>query len=134
MRNKKSIIIIIIVLAFTGASTIISCTHPSQGRATSVVSFSKDIIPIFTASCALNSSCHLGANGTNQDIDLDSSAAYNCIIVKGLVSISNPSSSLLYVEVEGNGIAEMPKPPAPALPTSQQNLILEWIKQGALNN
>ena len=110
---------------------MISCTHSSQ---TPEVSFSKDIIPIFTASCSINSSCHLGANSLNQETSLDSTDAYNTIISKRLISPADPSASLLYVEVNGNGIAEMPKPPAAAIPANQQKMILDWIKQGAKNN
>jgi len=131
-NNKKAILIIAMIL--TEIMAMVSCTHNSNTQVVSAVSFRKDIIPIFTASCALNSSCHLGANSLNLETNFDSSDAYNTIISKNLVSTSDPSSSLLYVEVSGNGIAEMPKPPAAALSAGQQALILQWIKQGALNN
>ncbi len=127
MSNKKSIAVIISI-TLLGVMEMISCTHSPQ---TQPVSFNKDIIPILTASCVLNSSCHLGANGVNQGVDLDSAVAYNSIIRKELVSTSDPLSSLLYVEVRSG---EMPIAPFPPLSTAQQNLILEWIQQGALNN
>ncbi len=73
----------------------------------------------------------MGANSTNQETNFDSTDAYNSIIAKELISTGNPSSSLLYAEVRTN---EMPLPPYAPLPAAQQNLILEWIKQGALNN
>jgi len=118
-------------LMLMSVSAMISCTHEPQAPAITSVSFSKDIIPIFTASCVINSSCHLGANGANQNIDLDSAAAYSTIVAKGLVSTSDPQSSLLYVEVNSD---EMPKPPSAPLSARDQALILNWIKQGALNN
>jgi len=120
-------------MRLTSVMAMISCTHKPQ---ITPVSFSKDIIPVFTAGCTINSSCHLGANGLNQDVDLDSAEAWNTIISKGLVSVADPSASLLYVEVNSNGtgFADMPKPPAAALPASQQALILEWIQQGAKDN
>ena len=95
------------------------------------ISFSKDIIPILNASCVLNSGCHLGGNGINQNVNLDSADAYHTIIVKELVSTANPQASLLYSEVRSN---EMPPPPAASLSAEQQTLILYWIEQGALNN
>jgi len=107
---------------------MISCTHNSP---TLQVSFSKDIIPILTTSCTISSSCHVGANGLNLQTNFDSDSAYYTLFAKNLVSTSNPSSSLLYVEVRTN---EMPLQPFSPLPLSQQNLILEWIEQGALNN
>ena len=119
---------VIIFITLLGVVEMISCTHPAQ---TQQVSFSKDIIPIFTASCALSSACHLGANSINQETNFDADSEYYTITKKGLVSTSNPSSSLLYVEVRTN---EMPLQPYSPLPASQQNLILEWIEQGALNN
>ena len=127
MSNKKYIAVIISI-TLIGVMEMISCTHPSQ---TQPVSFSKDIIPILTASCAINTSCHIGASSLNQQTNFDSDSAYYTIVHKGLVSTSNPSASLLYAEVaEG----QMPLPPAAALPVADQNLILEWIQQGALNN
>jgi len=130
MNNKKSIVTLAIITLFN-VMMAISCTHKSQ---ISAVSFNKDIIPILTTSCALNSSCHSGANSTNLEISFDSSTAYITITSKGLLNLSNPSASLLYVEVQGNGTAEMPKPPLAALSFAQQAEILEWIKQGAQNN
>ena len=127
MRNKKNITVIIFITLFSVVE-MISCTHNSQIQE---VSFSKDIIPILTASCVIGSGCHLGANGINQGVDLDSADAYKSIIDKNLVSVSNPSSSLLYAEVEEG---QMPLAPIPLLSAGQQKLILEWIEQGAKNN
>ena len=130
MSNKKGIIITIVMI-LTGIITMVSCTHSSP---TPEVSFNRDIIPILTTNCTINSNCHAGANALNQETDLDSAAAYATIISRGLISTSNPSASLLYVEIAGSSIAEMPKPPTPALSAAEQSLILNWIKQGAKNN
>ncbi len=127
MRNKKHIVIAISA-ALLVVAEMVSCTHSPQ---TPQISFSKDIIPILNASCVLNSGCHLGGNGVNQNVNLDSAYAYNTIIVKELVSTTSPQASLLYTEVRSN---EMPRPPTPPLSASQQALILYWIEQGALNN
>ena len=110
----------------------ISCTHAPQVNAT--ISFKKDVIPILTNYCALNSNCHAGTSSLNHYIDLDSALAYQTIITKNLVSTSNPLSSLLYTQIVGSTVAFMPKPPAAALSEVQQNLILKWIEQGAINN
>jgi len=127
MSSKKNIVTIICI-ALIGAMQMISCTHPPQ---IPTVSFSNDIIPILNASCTLNSSCHLGANSTNLQTNFDSDSAYYTITHKGLISTTNPTSSLLYSEVQSH---EMPIAPVPSLSSAQQNLILEWIQQGALNN
>lgn len=125
MRNKFLNAIIILFLSMVMAS----CTHEQNVEV--AVSFKKDIQPIIRASCAINSSCHLGANNANDNIDLDSSAAYTTIINKQLVMVNNPSSSLLYVEVSSGA---MPKSPYLSLTSQQLSLILNWIKQGAANN
>ena len=125
-RNKATFGCFALLLCL---QAVTACRHNND--VAPAVSFSKDIVPILTASCAINSSCHLVANSLNLGTALDSADAYTTIIAKELVSTSNPSSSLLYVEVQSG---EMPKPPAAALAASQQALILEWIKQGAKNN
>jgi hypothetical protein len=127
MSNKKNIFVIICIALFSVVQ-VISCTHNPQ---VPQISFSKDIVPILNTSCVLNSGCHLGGNGVNQNVNLDSADAYHTIIVKELVSTSNPQASLLYSEVRSH---EMPPPPAPTLSAVQQMLILYWIQQGALDN
>ena len=129
MRNKKNCATIIAATLFCVA-VMISCTHSPQ-QAIPAVSFTGDIQPILAANCALNGSCHLGANNANDEVNLDSSVAYNTIITKHLVATGNPTASLLYVEIS-TGI--MPKAPYSALSPAQLNTILYWIKQGALNN
>lgn len=112
--------------------TIASCTN-SKDQTTPVVSFNKDIIPILTTSCALNAQCHSGTTNAGLNLDLDSSVAYVSITTNKdhLLEGGSPSATLLYTEVESD---EMPKPPNSPLTTAQKNLILNWIKQGALNN
>ncbi len=120
----------IITIALFGIMVMISCTHKPE-QVIPNVSFSKDIIPIFQASCTINGSCHLGANNVNDHVNLDSSIAYNTIISQHFVSTADPVSSILYSEII---TGYMPKAPYSALSSSQANLILDWIKQGARNN
>jgi len=87
------------------------------------VSFSADIIPIFTANCI---GCHTSGG---QAPDLTSANAYNSIISMNLVDTSNPTASILYVKVNTGAM-----PPGGKLPQSQIDLILKWIQQGAKNN
>lgn len=115
----------------TIAIAMASCTHKSEDTLYPDVSFSKDVMPIFHSSCAINSGCHEGASNTNDYIDFTDTAAYNTIINKGLVNTRNPNASLVYYEISA-GL--MPKEPYSSLPDIQVNLILNWIKQGAKNN
>ena len=131
MSNRKNKLTIA-AMVLSGIMAAVSCTHPSPPAP--VVSFRNDIIPILTTYCVINSSCHLGASSFNQECDLDSAVAYTTVTSRSLISVTNPSSSLLYSEVNGNGTAQMPKPPLPALSASRQKQILLWIEQGAKNN
>ena len=108
------------------------CTHQSQQtEVVPQVRFSGDILPILRADCAINSGCHLGSNNTNLHINFADSAAYLTILSKQLVSTSNPTASLLYVQVN---TGTMPLAPYPALSQADVRLILLWIQQGAQNN
>jgi len=128
MRNKKSTIVIISIMLFSVVE-MVSCTNNSLP--VPAVSFSKDIIPILTTNCALNSGCHLGANSTNLQINFDSDSAYATLFKRDLISTTNPPASLFYAEVEEN---QMPLAPYAPLSESQKNLILKWIQEGAKNN
>ncbi|MEI8280026.1 MAG: hypothetical protein WCG87_09700 [Bacteroidota bacterium] len=128
MRSRQQTVLIIFAVAFI---TVVMMACTKKQDATVKVSFSKDIIPIFETSCAINSGCHLGANNANLHINLDSNDAYNTIINKQLILTGNPSASLLYVQVSSN---VMPKAPYSALSSTQVNLILNWIQQGGSNN
>ena len=114
-------------MVLLGAMT--SCMHKSQLQASPIVSFKAQVIPIFKTSCAINSACHLG--NANRGVNFDSADAYASILKRELVSVSHPTSSLLYVQV-ATGI--MPLSPYPKLSNDQQLLILRWIEQGAQNN
>ncbi len=131
MSNRK-VITIIITMVLSSTMVINSCKN-SKSTVTPTVSFTKDIIPILTTSCALNTQCHSGTTNAGLNLDLDSSVAYVSITTNKdhLLLGSSPTATLLYTEVESG---EMPKPPNSPLSANQISLILNWIKQGALNN
>ncbi len=104
-------------------------TTATQQALPTVVSFSVNIVPIFTASCN-SSGCH-SATSPAAGLNLTLASAYNSLIAKHEIYTANPSGSNLYLEIS-NG--EMPKPPTPSLSNYQQQLVLEWITQGANNN
>jgi hypothetical protein len=82
------------------------------------ISFSADIQPIFDARCV---KCHAGS----RDPDLRPGESYDALVNDGYVDTDDPESSELYTKLEGgHGNA-----------TIEENLlILQWIKEGALNN
>lgn len=88
--------------------------------------FSQDIIPIFEANCN-TSGCH---NGSGPSPDLRSAVAYDALWSGGYINTEIPEQSLLYLWMtEDLG----PMPPLGGNATNNA-LVLEWIKQGALNN
>ena len=129
MRNSSKYITAITAL-LAGMAVMAACTHQPQ-EAAPQVSFARDLQPIFAASCAINGSCHLGANSANDQVNLDSSVAYSTITGKGLAVAGNAAASVLYNQVS-NGI--MPKAPYSSLPAAQVALIKNWIDQGCQNN
>jgi hypothetical protein len=84
------------------------------------VSFSSDIIPIFTSNCI---QCHDG--GT--DPDLRASNAYNAIVNNGYINIDEPADSELYkILFRGSHSTRAT--------STEKQLILEWITRGAKND
>ena len=95
---------------------------------TTVVSFSKDIQPILTNSCA-TSSCHSGSVAPN----LSSAAALTSLTNGNYLNTTTPKSSEVYLWLTGKKAATMPLGGANN-PSNINALMLAWITQGAKNN
>ena len=107
--------------------TTTNTTPPAQ-QLPAVVSFSTNIVPIFNSYC--NSiGCH-AATAPAAGLNLTPASAYGSLMAKHETYTVNPTGSNLYIEI-ANG--EMPKG-GPSLNNYNQQLILKWIQQGALNN
>ncbi len=130
MKNS-CLILVFIPIIFLFIIGMNSCTHKSELYTNQNISFKKEIIPVLTANCAINSNCHIGSYNFNDHVDLDSNNVYITLTTKGLVNTQNPTASILYTQIN-SGI--MPKYPASKLSDNQIILILNWIKQGAINN
>jgi hypothetical protein len=91
------------------------------------ISFTKDIEPIFEN----NSNCTACHNTGGQFPDLTSGYAYSSIINMGLVSLSDPASSSIYwiPNLDNSSNHTWKK-----YTDVQAQYVLQWIKQGALNN
>ena len=92
------------------------------------VSFSNDIIPIFSSYCV---SCHVNG-GSFQALILTSDVAYDQLFTDGMnapyINLLDPTSSSLYLKMNTN------MPPAGLLSSDKMEMILKWIEQGAENN
>lgn len=91
------------------------------------MSFSKDIIPIFNASCN-STGCH---NQGGQKPNLTATNAYSSLTSGGYIDKNPPESSSLYQWMNGEKGLPMPL----SGPNATYNAkVLAWIEQGALNN
>jgi hypothetical protein len=88
--------------------------------AVDTVYFSTDILPILTGNCG---SCHASQNPV-----LGASVAYSNLM-NGYVDAGSPSTSELYIKLTDLNSSHISRSTAP-----QQELIYNWILQGALNN
>jgi hypothetical protein len=94
---------------------------------TTPVSFAADIIPIFDASCNM-SGCH-PAGGVPPD--LSPAGAYLNLTSLGYIELDTAlaAQSKLYMRMSDGTM-----PPSGSLPDTIRYKVLNWIKQGALDN
>ena len=131
--NKLKIIALLAILCFFS-----ECKHESVSpeidlcNLPDTVSFSKNLLPLFTGSCAL-SGCHSGSNPQG-GLTLEHDTAYKSLLRKGsgFVDITDPKSSLLYVRL--NTASPTTMPATGKLNDCTIKIILKWITQGAKNN
>ena len=131
--SKKIIWTGLLMVAFT-VILLGSCTKTTTvpidntPAITTVVSFSKDIQPILTNSCA-TSSCHSGSVAPN----LSSAAALTSLTNGNYLNTTTPKSSEVYLWLTGKKAATMPLGGANN-PSNINALMLALITQGAKNN
>ena len=99
-------------------------SDPGGGDETDPISFSSQIVPIFTSRCL---DCH-DTGGTSPD--LSASNAYSSITNNELVDTDNPESSILYTYIEPSTSDHAWR----KYSSSQAALVLKWIKEGDKNN
>jgi len=117
--------IILIMIGCTKTTTVPIDNTPAI---TTTVSFSKDIEPILTKSCAL-SGCHSGSVAPN----LSAATALNALQNGNFINTSAPKSSDVYLWLTGKKAVAMPAGSANN-PSNINALMLAWITQGGKNN
>lgn len=123
---------------FMVTSLILACTKDKgpfntvedvQFSPEDTVSYAVHVQPIFDVSCT---NCH---NATHAKLDLLPAVSYNQLLFNGFsapyVDTSNAPQSKLYKHL--TGVLSI-MPPQGAIQQSEQDLILKWIEQGALDN
>lgn len=128
---RKLHIVLLFLAVAMGLSLYPSCTKdylvPVVVDIPDTVSFSQYIIPIFNENCNA-SGCH-SSGGVAPD--LSSVNAWSDLWLYGLVDTVDDESSILYQRMYSTS---NPMPPSGKLPGGEDQLVLEWIKQGAQNN
>jgi|GEM_PF-951794 len=96
--------------------------YPDFGVASGPISFASNLQPFFTASCV---SCH-GGTSPAAGLRLENGVAYDNLINGGYIDLANPTNSLLYQKLNGSM--------SQYVTSSEKQMVLTWIQQGALNN
>lgn len=121
-----SLLIVLLAMGFTGCYKDILSPGQDPSAPPQAVSFSGDLLPIFTANCT-NSGCHDAVPAHRPALTADK--AYNAITSGGFINTVVPANSIIYSVVKSG---EMP--PSGALKPSDIQKILDWIRNGAPNN
>jgi hypothetical protein len=119
----------LVFLILPGCYKVATVTIDSSPAITKSVSFSKDMAPVFSKSCAL-AGCH--GNGGHTP-DLSAGNAYNALVKGNYINTATPEKSLLYLWLTGKEAEAMPLGTSNN-PSNINALTLAWIKQGAVNN
>jgi hypothetical protein len=131
MSNKKFIpallCLTLITVMLSGCYKTATLLVDNSPAITTTVSFSKDLQPILTSSCA-KSGCHNGSVSP----DLTAANSYNSLTL-GFVNTGDPSNSDVYLWLTGKKAATMPLGSSNN-PSNINALVLAWINQGAKNN
>ena len=127
MKSKTLILVtgIAIATALTGCYKDIISPGQDPNGPPQYVSFSGDLVPLFSSNCAL-SGCH---DGASHNPDLRPPKAYDALINGGFVNTVVPTNSIIYGEVKSGDM-----PPTGALKSSDVQKILDWVRNGAPNN
>ena len=121
LKNSVFIILGFLFLSACTTKTIeVSTTTIPPGN----ISFSTQVVPIFTKSCAFTG-CH-AAGGVNPN--LSPTAAYSSLTTLHLLDTVAPAQSVLYMKITSGTMSQYIQS------ASDVQIILKWIQQGAKNN
>ena len=126
MKLKIFMLIIILGAALVGCYKDVINPGADPNGPPQNVSFSGDLLPIFTQNCA-SSGCHDATPAHKPSLVAEK--AFTAITSGGYVNTSVPASSSIYLVVKSG---EMP--PSGGLKSSDVQKILDWVRNGAPNN
>ena len=141
-----TILMLSVLLVVSACSSGSKTTMPATSSVTSslVVSFSKDIQPIFNSNCVI---CHQGQVGAQASLTLEPKLSYSKLVdvpstesaTEMRVKAGAPDQSYLLAKLNGTQAqaggsgAQMPYG-SPPIPQDQINLVQQWIAENAPNN
>jgi len=122
MKIFKTLLLFALV-GFLFSSCEYEWIQPIKPPIPDVVSYSADIQPIFDRDCN-SSACH--AAGSTPP-DLSEGNSYDALINGNYVDVETPEASILYTTMKSGSMRFYTNP-------GDEEIVLAWIEQGALNN
>lgn len=124
MKPDKISLSLSFLIILTAVSWITSCTHNADLTGLPEVCFERDVLPIYTNSCAIPG-CHDGTGEAG-------SALNNYTNILNTVVPGNPGASSSYQAIIKTW-GENKMPPDRPISLDNRTMIRVWIEQGALN-
>ena len=124
MKPDKIYLSLSFLIILTTVSWITSCTHNADLTGLPEVCFERDVLPIYTNSCAI-SGCHDGKGEAGPALNNYTN------IIKTVVP-GDPGASSSYQAITSTW-GENKMPPDRPISLDNRTMIRVWIEQGALN-
>lgn len=122
MRDIKKLCYLVLIIFLASSCEYEYFTpEPSNVDPDIIVSFNAQIVPIFEAKCI---ACHDGGSV----FALGATTAYENISSRNLVNLENPEESVIYTKVGIGNHSQI------TYTSTERDLLLFWVKQGADNN
>jgi hypothetical protein len=122
MKPDKISISLSFLIILAAVSWITSCTHNADLTGLPEVCFDRDVLPIYTISCAYGG-CHDGKGESGRALD-------NYIDIVSTVVPGNPGASSSYQAIIAKRGENM-MPPGQPISLDNRTMIRVWIEQGA---
>ena len=124
MKPHKIYLSLSLLIILTAVIWIASCTHEADLTDLPEVCFERDVLPIYTNSCAI-SGCHDGKGEAGPALN-------NYTNIVNTVVPGDPDASSSYQAITSTR-GENRMPPDQPLSIDNRTLIRVWIEQGATN-
>jgi len=123
-----SAIVVSLVIAISGCYKSTTIVVNPGSAITTTVSFSNDILPIFSKNCAL-SGCHVPGG---KSPDLSAANAFTSLAQGSYIKANDPDNSVIMLWLTGKKSPVMPLGNGPNQDINAE--VYAWINQGAKNN